>query len=41
MVPFAILWCLLVIAGIGLALYRKFAASREDDLIHVGRGKKS
>lgn len=36
MVSLTVLWSLLVIAAIGLALYRKLMASRADDLIHVG-----
>jgi hypothetical protein len=39
MIPLTILWSLLAIAVIGLALYRKLVASREDDLIHVGAGE--
>jgi len=33
-----VLWSLLALGVIGLALYRKLLASREDDLIHVSAG---
>jgi len=34
-VPFAALWACLVVAVIGLAVYRRIIALREDDCIHV------
>ncbi len=32
-------WSLLVVAVLALALYRKFVANHEDDLIHIGPGE--
>ena len=39
MVSLTVLWSLLVIATIGLALYRKLVVPREDDLIHVAESE--
>ena len=39
MVSLTVLWSLLVIAAIGLALYRKLVAPREDDLIHLAESE--
>jgi hypothetical protein len=39
MVPYVATWCLLALAVLGLALYRKLASLREDDLIHIGPGE--
>jgi hypothetical protein len=33
--PFVIAWMCLGVATLGLALYRKFLAMREDDYIHI------
>jgi len=38
MIPLTVLWSLLALGVIGLALYRKMVAIREDDLIHVSPG---
>jgi|GraSoiStandDraft_35_1057300.scaffolds.fasta_scaffold552814_1 hypothetical protein len=37
--PFALIWAALVVATIGLGLYRKLVASHEDDYIHVSEGE--
>jgi len=37
--PFVILWAALALAVLGLALYRKLVANREEDLIHLGPGE--
>jgi hypothetical protein len=38
-IPYVVTWCLLALAVLGLALYRKLASLREDDLIHIGPGE--
>jgi hypothetical protein len=37
--PYVILWSALAFSVLGLALYRKFVASREEDYIHLGPGE--
>jgi hypothetical protein len=37
--PLVILWSLLVLAVLGLALYRKLLSTQEDDLMHIGTGE--
>lgn len=39
LVPYIVIWCLLALAVLGLALFRKLASLREDDLIHIGPGE--
>jgi hypothetical protein len=39
MMPAFILWSILAAFVIGLAVYRKLVAYREDDMIHVGPGE--
>lgn len=39
MVPALIAWLLLAATVIGLAIYRRLVASREDDLIHLSPGE--
>lgn len=39
LVPFVVIWCLLALTVLGLALFRKIASLREDDLIHIGPGE--
>lgn len=38
-VPFAVIWACMVVAVIGLAVYRKMIALHEDDFIHVAEGE--
>jgi hypothetical protein len=37
--PYVILWSILALTILGLALYRKFVANREEDLVHLGPGE--
>ena len=37
--PFIVLWFVLALVTLGLAVYRKLIAMREDDYIHVGPGQ--
>ena len=39
LVPYVVIWCVLALAVLGLALFRKITSLREDDLIHIGPGE--
>jgi hypothetical protein len=39
MIPYIVMWCLLALAVLGLALFRKVTSLREDGLIHIGPGE--
>jgi uncharacterized membrane protein len=41
MVPAFIVWSVLAVVVIGLAIYRRLVATREDDLIHVSPGQEA
>jgi hypothetical protein len=41
LIPYVILWCVLALAVLGLALFRKLASMREDALIHIGPGEEN
>jgi hypothetical protein len=39
LIPYVMLWCLLALAVLALALFRKLSSMREDSLIHIGPGE--
>jgi hypothetical protein len=39
MIPLTVVWVVLAFSVLGLAIYRKFVARQEDDLIHIGSGQ--
>jgi len=39
MLPAFIVWSVLAVVVIGLAIYRRLVATREDDMLHVGPGQ--